>query len=356
MIEEEILYMKDNHGAMRVWAISADWLGEITIRYGQEGGAMQYQYEQVEENQSGRDLYDQVSLRMASRITVQNAKGYIASRDIAESRPRALNALGKPKPMLAHKFRDVKNIDYTDAIAQPKFDGNRCMIDCTMGISPYTRNGKVLEHLHHITDDLQDVSGWVLDGELYCHGYPLQTIVSWIKRRQPETRNIKYHLYDIVAPNLTYKERSEVIRGLPIGANISPVYGDPIDSHEALLARFREYRGQGYEGAMLRWGNAGYEDGKRSKSLLKLKEWESEEFLVIAIHASADGWAILECALPNFETFRVSAPGSIFAKTEVLQNKLEYVGKKITVEFAQYTKDGVPFHPVAINFRDEIQG
>ena len=194
----------------------------------------------------------------------------------------------------------------------------------------------------------------ILDGELYCHGESLQTIVSWIKREQVDTAKLKYHLYDIVRPDLAYKRRSEIIATLPLGQSISPVYGDSIASHEALLEAFRDYRQQGYEGAILRWGETGYEDGKRSKSLVKVKGWHDDEFPVINVHESADGWGILECQLPNGSTFRVSAPGDVHQKIWALKFKERFIGRRVTVEFAQLTKDGIPFHPVAVAFRDDL--
>ena len=356
MMEEQILYMKDNLGVLRLWGIHYDEdEGDIVIRHGQVGGLMQQQTEFVPYGKAARSLEEQVESRINSRINKQKDKGYVKDRAVAESRSRPVNQMGLPKPMLAHKLRDVKNINYEGAIAQPKFDGNRCLIYCEDGINKaYSRNGKPITAIKHILGDLQLEEGTILDGELYCHGSPLQTIVSWIKRNQPETLRIKYHLYDIVAPHLAYKERSEIIRTLPLGQSISPVYGDPIASHEALLSRFREYRIQGYEGAILRWGDAGYEDGKRSKSLVKVKQWEDDEFEVINIIPSNDGWAILECMARNGKLFRVSAPGNILEKITILRNKKSYIGKEVTVEYANLTNDGIPFHPIATRFKDDL--
>lgn len=348
------LYMKDNAGAIRQWSISA-YAGRITIEHGQMGGAMQVQTETVTEGKQSRDLFAQVQSRMDSRISRQRDKGYIDDPMVAGSRSNALNALGLLKPMLAQPIKNVKGIDWEGAIAQPKFDGNRCMIYCEDGINKaYTRNGKHIDTIQHILNDIVLEEGMCVDGELYCHGFPLQTIVSWVKRKQDLTLKLNYHLYDIVSI-LPYKGRSDLLRGLPIGDSIKPVYGDPVASESELYGRFRDYRIDGYEGAILRWGLAGYEDGKRSKSLVKIKEWEDAEFLVLDVIPSADGWAILECSLPNYKSFRVSAPGSISEKMDILNNKDHYIGRMVTVEYANLTADGVPFHPVAINFREDIQ-
>ena len=350
------LYSKDNLGNIRVWEISCPEGGNlITIRYGQMSGSMQYQTEFVSDGKASRSLEEQIESRMNSRISKQIDKGYVRTFDEVLEQARATNAMGYLKPMLAQPIAKVKQIDYTDSVAQPKFDGNRCLIRCENGINiAYTRNRKALTTISHITNDLVLEEGMTVDGELYYHGAPLQSIVSWVKREQPFTKLLKYHLYD-VASNLAYKERSDIIRGIPIGESISPVYGTPTACKEDVLKAFREYREQGYEGAILRWGDAGYEDGKRSKSLVKVKEWESEEFNVIDIIPSREGWGICVCALANGKTFKVSSPGAIHEKHKHLINKELHIGGQLTVEFANYTDDGVPFHPVAINFRDAVQ-
>lgn len=349
-----VLYMRDNTGAMREWAISA--IGDtITIAHGQVHGSKQYQTEVVSHGKATRSLDEQIMSRMASRISKQRDKGYINDYDKAMAR-KATNTLGLPKPMLAQKIANVKNIDWEDAIIQPKFDGNRCMIYCINGVNrAYTRNGKPIFSIRHILDDLALREGEIVDGELYAHGYPLQTIVSWVKREQENTRKLKYHLYDIVS-NSPYKARSELIRAIPKGESIMPVYGKPCGTRELLTTYFNEYREDGYEGAILRQGQSGYEDGKRSKSLIKVKTWLDDEFEVLDVFPSRDGWAILECITKYGNKFRVSAPGTIDDKTRILEKGALYIGRWVTVEYANLTKDGVPFHPVAINFRDPIQG
>ncbi|RLC99269.1 MAG: hypothetical protein DRI46_09770 [Chloroflexi bacterium] len=341
---ETTLYIRDNTGSIREWAIKAiDDL--ITIRYGQMGGSMQYQYERVSEGKASRSLDEQIMSRMASRISKQRDRGYVNSLD--KVKDKTTNLLGLPKAMLAHKLRDVKDIDFEGAYYQHKYDGNRCMITNQDGVNiAYSRNGKRVESIEHILQDIQLAPGEIIDGELYCHGYPLQTIVSWIKRKQENTIMLKYHMYDMVM-DAPYAERLHHLDLIEYGQNIEIAPTTRIISLEEAMSYFRSSRDMGYEGGIIRWGEKGYEDGKRSKSLVKMKEWHDEEFKVIDIHESADGWGILECILPDSTTFRVSAPGSIPEKVHVLNNRDQYLDRNITVEYAQLTKDGIPFHPVA---------
>lgn len=355
-VAETVLYIKDNRGVMREWAIScAD--DKIIIRYGQIGGAMQYQTEHVDAGKASRTHEEQMMSRMASRIGKQRDKGYTPWKAEAEKADRPVNQLGLPKPMLAHPIAKVKDINYEGAVTQPKFDGNRCLIYNDGGeIKAYSRNGKQITAIEHILQEIRIPPWVIMDGELYAHGFNLQKIVSWIKRKQPNTMRIHYHWYDVVAPDLTYNERSALIGTLPTGDYVQPVYGDSIASYEDVLTNFRRYRRDGYEGAILRWGDTGYEDGKRSKSLVKIKEWHDDEFIVLDVIPSREGWGILICELQDKTgTFRVSAPGDMYQKEWALKNKDQFIGRHVTVEYANLTTDGIPFHPVAINYRDEIQ-
>jgi DNA ligase-1 len=313
---------------------------------------MQKKYEIVEEGKQSRTLKEQIMSRMASRISKQRDKGYVDSIDKIGS--KIVNTLGLPKPMLAKKFKDVKGISFEHAFVQPKYDGNRCLITKQNGeVFAYSRNGKVIDSIDHITSSLDLDEGDILDGELYAHGERLQTIVSWIKRKQEDTKRLKYHLYDymIEAPYaVRFPLAIEKIHSDAI--SVTPTFR--VLNEEDTIRHFKHFREQEYEGAILRWGKTGYEDNKRSNSLVKIKEWIDEEFEVVDIHIASDGWGVLECVLPSGDTFRVSAPGSIAEKMEVADNPERYVGKIVTVEYAQLTRDGIPFHPVATRWRKDV--
>lgn len=349
-IDETVLYKRDASGGIRVWTISAiDFT--IVIRYGMIDGAMQEVYEDVCEGKGNRDEYEQLMSRINSRINKQIDRGYVY--DIRKVGGKSSNKLGFPKPMLAQNLKSVsKQINFKSAFIQRKYDGNRCLIIKTQnGLIAYSRNGKIVNTINHILDDIDIPLDVILDGELYCHGVPLQTIVSWIKRKQENNKRIKYHIYDTIC-ELPFSQRYRMLQGFNFGNNIKLVETYPIQDIGEAMSLFKEFRTEGYEGAMLRWGDLGYEDDKRSKSLVKIKDWEDDEFYVVDIHPSKDGWGILECLTKNGQTFRTSAPGSIPEKLEVYKNRSNYFGKYVTIEYAYMTKDKIPFHPIAKCWRD----
>lgn len=342
------LYKKDNKNAIRVWSIYEDGDSEILIQYGVLGGALQEQRENVPCGLAGRSLEQQVASRIESRINLQRDKGYVST--VEEAKEKATNSLGLPMPMLAKSF---KNKIPENSLLQYKYDGNRCLITKREGkVFAYSRKGKLIKSIDHVLEAAKDIpEGMTLDGELYCHGVHLQTIRSWIAKEQPETKNLVYLCYDCIKDKEPYVQRNKWIneQGFEKPIIIAPT--ENITPYTEITGRLDAARSLGYEGLIIRDGLGVYEDGKRSGFLIKVKKWESEEFTVKDIVQSSEGWAILVCSTPH-GSFRVSAPGSIKDKLNIWNNKEDYVGKEITVEFANLTKAKIPFHPTAIAFRE----
>lgn len=369
---ERKLYIVDNTGKLRYW-VCRESLEGLEIEHGVVGGTPQFQYESVEYGKAGRTQDEQIESRINSRTNKQIDKGYTESMEEALTR-KAVNALGLVKPMLAKKSEDV---DMALMMSKPfyiqnKLDGNRCLIHFDgESFTAYTRNGKPINTISHIIDELSkyDIpAGITFDGELYMHGTPLQTIVSYIKRKQVATKSVQYHIYDIVSSE-KFSTRLKRLRAILSDLNLSPSYpiklvetleygeNNPIDLGEKL----EKARALLYEGLMFRsdyslnrgvFSTVGYEDGKRSGSLIKLKDWESEEFEIVDITPSEDQWAVLHCITAKLKQFKVSCPGDVGFKRMVLVNKNLYIGKKVSVDFAYWTKDDIPFQPTATAIRD----
>lgn len=345
------LYAKDARGDIREWTIIADIENcELIYEYGLVNGQKIQKTEQVFENLSRRNIFDQIALQFDSRVNRMLDRGYVPN--IEQAAKARTNMLGLPMPMLAQKFSNVRNIQYEEAFIQRKYDGNRCLIANVGGrITAYSRNGKPITGINHITDQLDLSPGTILDGELYKHGVALQTLASWIKRKQDETKQLEYCIYDLISDAPFYKRFEEIQSIIPPSTklHIANTYRCPnFDKAQKYFDTFRE---EGYEGAILRWGNSGYEDGKRSKSLVKLKGWRDAEFEVLDISPSKDDWGVLHMQMPGGQRFRATAPGGIDEKIDVLQNKEKYVGRTVTVEYAYLTKEGIPFHPIAKAWR-----
>lgn len=344
------LYKYNVNDVLMQWSIGAEDTA-LVIMYGQMGGSMQTVKEVIEVNKSGRGMEAQIALQFQSRINKQLDKGYCYTINEAHDN-KGLNAINLKRPMLAKKFRDVKNVNFNSSWLQYKYNGHRCLITNVNGENvAYSRNGKIIGSINHIVDNIVIPEGHTVDGELYHHGTSLQTIGSWVKRDQPDTSKLKYIMYDTML-DVPYIDRIGKLYDYKLtGESISIAPSQLCHKDLAIQPRLDDAIEKGYEGLMLRQNFYGYEAGARSSSLLKIKKCLDQEFLVIDIEPSKDGWAILICLLPNNETFRVSAPGTIENKHLIFNNKQSYIGRYITVEFFEWTNDGKPFHPVAIDWR-----
>jgi DNA ligase-1 len=287
-------------------------------------------------------------------------KGY--TREIPEAGQKAVNSLGLTKPMLAQEFTGVSK---WPVFIQPKLDGNRCLAARVDGkVKLWSRGGKEI-NLPHIIEILEAKlpEGLTLDGELYLHGIALQTITSWIKKLQPESANIQYHIYDVVSPQC-YSERAEVFNNLFGGqcglVRVVETYAS--QNEEAMNNQHSSFVAAGYEGTMVRMPGVGYEDGKRSKSLQKLKDFQDGEFEIVGIERGVPRIVnggqlevpLYVCKAPNGKTFNVTAPGDMYQKHAAWVNSENALGKQLTVKFFNWTPDGLPFLPVALRLRDDL--
>ena len=117
-----------------------------------------------------------------------------------------------------------------------------------------------------------------------------------------------------------------------------------------------DYNGQfvqaGYEGQMVRLD--GEYENKRSKYLLKRKEFDDNEFEIIDIKegvGNRSGMAgFIACRMRDGTLFDAGIKGSHDYAKKLLQNKHLYVdnGSEVTVRHFGYTAYGLPRFPVAV--------
>lgn len=349
------MYKSTPHG-IRYWCAEADYdNASIEIEHGLLNGARQSKTEYVEENQSGRSLDEQIELQIESRVTSKKDIGY--RETIVEAKACIdNNTLGFKRSMLAKRLdrMNEKDINYGSMYLQMKYDGHRCMVIRTVsGLIAYSRNGRRIKTIDHILDGIEMPMGHTIDGELYCHGIPLQTITSWAKRFQKNTKRLEYIVYDVIRPE-GYRYRYNLIKNMNLGSHARLAPTDKTVNQEHLSMMLENAIALGYEGLILRQLDFPYEAGKRSNGLIKVKQFMDEEFRVSDIKASSDGWAILTCKTSSGVEFDVSAPGTIQQKLVVMRERSKFIGRLVTVKFANLTKAGKPFHPVAVTWRENL--
>ena len=124
------------------------------------------------------------------------------------------------------------------------------------------------------------------------------------------------------------------------------------DEHdiETMLAHYLE---MGYEGQMLRVPDSLYE-GKRSKNLIKHKEFQDEEFVIVNIEEGLGNWAgyakSVEIQLNDGTTQSSGVRGNQAFMKQILQNKDKLIGTEVTVRYQNKTTDGKLRFPVVVAF------
>ena len=261
-------------------------------------------------------------------------------------------------PMLAHPIDKVSNIDWDNAFAQPKLDGHRSPVNGML----YSRQGKPI-HLPHIHEALGDYNllNWGLDGELYVHGLMLQEIGSLIKKPREDSKQVQLYVYDRMA-DLPFAERyaqlQERFAGMSDDVPLKLVPTFQVSSMDGLDKLHADHLEQGYEGTILRQGLAHYEDGKRSSSLLKVKDFTDTEFKVIGFKTGTPNGSyqvpIWVCENPSGADFDVTAQGPREEKHAQWERARSFIGRMLTVKHFGYSKGGVPLLPVALRWREDI--
>jgi DNA ligase-1 len=378
---DKILYKLHSSGQIGSWRIFVEaWPAEIVREACKVlGGKAVVTRTVINEGKNiGRSnettAHEQAILEAESKYKKKMDEGYVITPPKAGD--AVTNGLGFLKPMLAHPINKVKKWDFP-VFVQPKFDGHRMLATVQDGqVVLYSRKGKTVS-VEHIRDILQRAyenflcggGGWdgtTLDGEIYQHGETLQRIASLVKKPKVESRQLKYHVYDIMNPDRAYNDRLDDIKSAT--AELDPEFVEvtvttEVHDQQQLNELHAHAIGQGYEGTIIRHGEQGYEDGKRSQSLLKKKDFQDAEFKIVGYELGKPDIKpdatyerpILICEAANGQTFGATAPGTMQERHSLYSNGLDKViNQMLTVKYFNLTPDGIPFHGVALRLREDI--
>lgn len=275
-------------------------------------------------------------------------------------------------PMLAKTLERRVDILGRSTFLQPKLDGYRCVASAA-GL--FSRQGKPW-NLPHIVEALapffQDDPDLIWDGELYNHDLrdDFNTLGSLIKKgnRSPEEEarvrsTIQYHVYDLPSVSGGFRERSGTLGAMYgyAGGLDDPLYDGPIrlvetfhvqtlEDLDRLYAGFME---KGYEGAMVRF-DLPYEVGKRSKSLLKLKDFLDGEFELVNVEEGTGNWAgYAKTATIRLPDGREQSSGMRGSQAFLRQLLLEWRKySQVTVRYQNLTPDGFLRFPIIVDWHE----
>jgi len=384
------LYKRDTAGRIREWTVEYgydddDNAGTRTVSGLTDGKKVTSVWNITEAKNVGRsnatNAREQAVSEAQSLWDINVEKEYF--ENVAD-----IDLYTKFKPMLAH---DYTKRPQSQGWSQPKLDGIRCIADKN-GL--WTRSGKEITSCPHIWDAIGPIlrrnPNMVFDGELYNHELKedFNKITSLVRKvktteadRAEAAKLVQYHVYDCYdhnQPNLTFNQRDRLFTNIFLLvqddkivssestksttyealSDTQPRVQDVIKLVEALRANdqeeldsmYRYYLEQGYEGQMVR--NSTPYEFKRSKNLLKRKEFITEEFRVVDVLEGSGNWAgyakrfVLE--MSDGTQFGSNVRGSQEELRALLHADEQPTWA--TCRYFELTPDGVPRFPVVIDY------
>lgn len=276
-----------------------------------------------------------------------------------------INDIDKPvyfSPMLAQEYSKVK--PNVPLFSDEKLDGVRCIIKAD---GMWSRNGKPIVSAPHIFNSLKFLfdsnEDLILDGELYADKSKadFNTIISCVRKSKPNDFDlmvseeyIQYHIYDCPSHNDVFSKRKKYLHSLPLPNNCIVLNSILCYTHEEIDSLYKTYLEKGYEGQMLRTDSL-YEN-KRSKNLIKRKEFHDDEFVIIDV---IEGLGNMKNKVGKFRfktkenvEFDASVNATWEESEKLWKNRHSLIGQKATVKYFEITTDGSLRFPKVINFVD----
>lgn len=320
-----------------------------------------------------RTQREQILLEMDSKVAQKRRKKYVDDKkDVGES---ADDALPGYSAMLAKKWESNKKKIIFPCVVQPKLDGVRCLATKD---GFFTRGRKEIEACEHIRDELKPFfkkfPNAQLDGELYSHDMKddFERIIKAVRKTKEKTtekdlelqKQIQYHVYDArrcgpYAAAAGFLDRFSRVREFLAEMNINSLIivetRCDVRSEKEIFEHHSDFLFAGYEGTMIRNETMPYE-GKRTHNLLKLKDFDEDEFEIIGVN---EGKGNLAGRAGNFvlvtkggREFKAKLEGSLERLEWLWHHPAEAVGRMATIRFQGITnKEGVPRFPVMKDIR-----
>jgi DNA ligase-1 len=365
----DTLYKLDSKCNIREWRMESDGDKYRTIAGLQDGQQVTSAWTTVESKNVGRSNETSPEEQVSSEIRSHYQKKLDV--DYFEN-VEDINTPKIFKPMLADNkswaINKVKVKFEKGVYFQYKLDGIRCI---TTRHGMFSRTGKPISSSPHIMLALQPLfelyPDTVLDGELYNHDLrdDFEEIVSLVKREESKpgdfekTLNmVQYHVYDY--PTMMHDNFGDRHNGLIsvltdnmiIGSNscIKLVPALYCTSEAEVDAAYDIGMDFGYEGGIIRI-DAPYQQ-KRTKLLLKRKDFEDAEFTIVRIEEGVGNWKgcakrlIFQNDQGECGETGAGMRGKRDVLREVFYNRDSYIGTEATIKFFGRTKNQKPRIPV----------
>ena len=364
MKKYETLYKRTTTGKTQIWFMEQDGNKYRSTTGQLDGKKVTTEWTECEGKNVGRSNetspIEQATAEIEAEYKKKQAQGKY-SKDAGE-----IDIATFFDPMTAktyEKHRTPTKAEFSAGIvyAQNKLDGMRCIV---RNDGMWSRKGKPVVSSPHIHKALEAIfesfPGVVIDGELYNHDlkHDFEEIMSLARSSKPTAADIQrsaellqfhvYDMYDPAYPMASFAERSasllDMIKHFTKSDAIRIVPTHKVTSQQHLDRLYEEAVEWGYEGQMVRFDDGTPYEHKRSKSLLKRKDFIDDEFVIVDIlpgKGNRATWAsTMVVQLPDGRTSDAGIIGNAAYCQQLLQNKRKHIGSDATIKYFRLSADG----------------
>jgi len=317
-----------------------------------------------------RTIDQQAELQYNSELKKYLDKGYKNIKDLGidnltldtaeEALPETnTDQNGALKPQLC-KVLDKTNGKLTEKqwLGSYKHDGVRMLLFMRDGeVHTSSRGGQdydipatYIRQDPYVIKLFKENEGLILDGELYRHGWNLQTL-SGLSRREElieEHKELVFHCYDIVDTQTPFKFRAvrlgQFDKNRPSDSRIVFVEHRPVKGLDQIMQMHNEAVENGYEGLVIRDPEKEYKCGARDNRMLKVKEFTDSEFKILGlVEGLRDEDMCFLMETEDGTQFKAKPIGDRAQKQWYREHLDEIIGKMGTVKYFGMTNSE---HPV----------
>ena len=396
MIDNTYLISKSSTGKIRVCHFFSENINNIIVihreTYQFKGKKTKQPDIIVDKGLAGRDIEAQYNIRYQHLVKEKLDSGYkeIENDPDEYSESELLSILGEvatnqdnvPKPMLAKQADKVTNKKIFDKVwmASRKIDGLRALIYMGNDNKLHTSSRGAMDYdaamfqiLSHpkLIQLFKENPGIILDGECYHHGYSLQQL-SGIARTQKTAVDydvLQFYWYDIVDPNSTFDERWSYMQDIrdkyefefnpekefnPDELRIQFVPQEEVVGWDNIMKLHNQYVSEGWEGVVVRDPDKVYKPKGRTNDMIKVKLYQSNEFLITGYDLGLRGIEDMVFNLITSEgkPFKAKPHGDRAQKYWYVDNfEDECLNHYANVKYFYMSDENVPLQPSVSSIR-----
>jgi DNA ligase 1 len=341
-----ILYKPSKTGVTQSCVISAH-NGFVTVAFGQLGGKQQVKDTKCEPKNVGRSnettQQQQAELEARAKWEKKQKEGY--SETIQEKSTVNL-------PMKIHIYQEHSHKIVFPCFVSPKLNGVNAEYHLLPEPHITSRGGEQYPYVESrdklVFEQMRQHNILSINGEIYQHGQHLQDIQSAVKKPSAEKLQPIFYAFDLPLEGTKYKDR---LLKMMKSFNFSQVAAFEANSHDEIHSFHKQFVEAGYEGTIIRNATGLYEYNTRSYDVLKLKDAQDAEFIIISHNVDKNEHPVFICETKEGKQFKVKPKGTDSDRKDILNNISHYIGQYYTVEFEVYSKDLIPQKPVGIGLR-----